>query len=92
MKILFLGYNREQTSLIQFLIEKGHKVTHLEKKFTHNYAIKFDFIISFGYRHIIKFDIIKFFKNRIINLHVSYLPFGRGSHPIFWSFIVSSQQ
>ena len=41
-------------------------------------------IISFGYRHLISDDIIK--KKKVINLHMSYLPYNRGAHPNFWSF------
>lgn len=50
-------------------------------------ALDFDWIISYGYRHIIKKDIIDNIPNPIINLHISYLPFNRGSHPNYWSFV-----
>ena len=30
---------------------------------------------------------IKFSKRPIINLHISYLPYNKGSHPNFWSFV-----
>ena len=46
----------------------------------------FDVIISFGYRKIIK-KFLQSLKRPIINLHVSYFNFNRGSHPNFWSFI-----
>ena len=46
-----------------------------------------DFIISFGYRHIINEEIIKEYPNSIINLHLSFLPFNRGCHPNLWSQI-----
>ncbi len=46
----------------------------------------FDWIISFGYRHIISNKILKITKNPIINLHISYLPYNRGSDPNYWSF------
>ena len=50
-------------------------------------VIGMDFIVSFGYRKIINYSILSQFKKPIINLHMSYLPFNRGSHPNFWSFI-----
>lgn len=86
MKILFLGYNKTQTSLISFLEELGHTVHHTEDKITVEIASRYEFVISFGYRYIIKKDIIDACKNKLINLHISYLPYNRGSHPNFWSF------
>ncbi len=44
-----------------------------------------DLIISYNYRHIISKDILKHYK--IINLHISYLPYNRGAHPNIWSHI-----
>jgi methionyl-tRNA formyltransferase len=46
-----------------------------------------DFILSFGLRKIISENIIKKLKKPIFNIHLSYLPFNRGAHPNFWSFI-----
>jgi methionyl-tRNA formyltransferase len=46
-----------------------------------------DFIISYGYRHILKKPILDKFKDRAINLHISYLPWNRGADPNYWSFV-----
>ncbi len=46
--------------------------------------IKYDSIISFGYRKKIPADIVK--STRCINLHISYLPYNKGADPNFWSF------
>jgi len=48
---------------------------------------KFDFLISYGYRHIIKYDVLSLFPCKAINLHISLLPYCRGAHPIFWSIL-----
>jgi len=45
-----------------------------------------DLIVSFGYRHIIKKPVIERYKDKIINLHISYLPWNRGASPNVWSF------
>ncbi len=45
-----------------------------------------EFIVSYGYRHIIGADVISLLPARIINLHISLLPWNRGSDPNFWSF------
>lgn len=46
-----------------------------------------DFIVSYGYRHIIRDDVLCRLPGRIINLHISLLPWCRGAHPVFWSVI-----
>jgi methionyl-tRNA formyltransferase len=46
-----------------------------------------NFAVSYGYRHIIKKPIIDFLNGRIINLHISYLPWNRGADPNLWSFL-----
>ena len=46
---------------------------------------QFDFVVSYGYRFIIKKDVLSFFKEKAVNLHISLLPHCRGAHPVFWS-------
>jgi methionyl-tRNA formyltransferase len=46
----------------------------------------FDFIVSYGYRHIIKDPFLAKYAGRILNLHISYLPWGRGADPNFWAW------
>lgn len=45
-----------------------------------------DFIISFGHRKIMKGEVLNKYKNRIINIHISLLPWNRGADPNFWSW------
>lgn len=44
-------------------------------------------VVSFNYRYIINQDCIDFMKGQMVNLHISMLPWNRGSSPNFWSFI-----
>ena len=84
MKVLLLSPHKH---LIKYLSSFGDKVAQTTKPLT-SYILKdVDFIISYGYRHIISKDIIDKFENRIINLHISYLPWNRGADPNLWSFI-----
>ena len=46
-----------------------------------------DFIVSYGYRHLINKDIISLLECKVINLHISMLPCSRGAHPNFWSIV-----
>lgn len=46
-----------------------------------------DWIVSYGYRHIIRPEVIAKYPNRIVNLHISLLPWNRGADPNIWSFL-----
>lgn len=92
-KILFLGYDSKKTKLISFLKKKKYKVfIHRNKKLDIKIVKNYDNIISFGYRKIIDNKIISLLKNPVINLHISYLPYNRGSHPNYWSFVKKTQK
>ena len=87
LKILLLSPYPDN---IKKIIEhQGDKVSISTQKLELNYIKKnkFDFIISFGYRFLIKKEIIDELKGSVVNLHISYLPFNRGSHPNLWSHI-----
>ena len=84
---LFLGYKEKQTSLINFLKKKNFKIQNYQKIPTLKIFEQSDLIVSFGFRKIISKNIIKKIKKPIYNIHMSYLPFNRGAHPNFWSFI-----
>ncbi len=86
-KCLFLGYNKNQTSLINFLKKKNFRIKNYKKIPPLEIFKQSDFILSFGFRKIISENIIKKIKKPIFNIHLSYLPFNRGAHPNFWSFI-----
>jgi methionyl-tRNA formyltransferase len=83
-KILFLGYGKHETCLHDFLNSNNCQVQHtgLKEIEIENY----DLVISFGYRHIIPRSKI-LSGPPIINLHIGYLPYNKGSHPNFWSHI-----
>ena len=83
-RVLFLGFKREQTTLIDALINANCEVWHTQENIESTKG--FDFVISYGYRHILKKSVIESSNAPIINLHISYLPWNRGAHPNFWSF------
>ena len=82
MKILLLGNN-----YLLDILKNKHDVTHLENIIKLENITDFDFIVSYGYRYIIKKNIIDYFHKRIINLHISYLPYNRGADPNLWSIL-----
>jgi len=86
MKILILGPLNQKTSktkrlepIINFL-KKKYKILHSNKIINYKFlrSEKVNFIISFGYAYKINKKIINSFKNKIVNLHNAYLPYGRG--------------
>ena len=82
-KILFLGYNTYTTGLIDELEGRGYEVVHCENNIVFN---NYYLAISFGYRHILSSKTIRAINCPIINLHMSFLPYNKGAHPIFWAF------
>ena len=88
--IAFLGYDDQQTKLLEFCRQQSCDVTHIDNHDHIDDVVSLlllsDLIISFGYRHIIPYHILQQIKRPILNLHISYLPYNRGSHPNFWAF------
>jgi|TARA_B100001971_G_C18230828_1_gene563784 hypothetical protein len=83
-KVLFLGYDEGRTKLIEKLIVDGHEVWHTDTPLGDIEG--YDIVLGFGYTHMLKGDVLKNDSCPIVNLHTSYLPFNRGTHPNFWSF------
>jgi folate-dependent phosphoribosylglycinamide formyltransferase PurN len=83
-RVLFLGYGKEKTGLINELEKKGCAVFVTSEKICS--TLGYDLVISFGYRHILRKSVIASSTAPIINLHISYLPWNKGAHPNFWSF------
>ena len=48
---------------------------------------RIDFAVSYRFRHIIKKSSIDYLNGKIINLHISLLPWNRGADPNLWSFL-----
>ena len=87
-KILFLGYDETETSIIRKFDASGWDVFHANSGVESSIQIeKYDKIILFGYRHIIPEKVIESRYGAIVNLHISYLPYNRGAHPNYWAHI-----
>ena len=90
MNILFLGPDKTpQNAIIKFLINDGANVIRCDENlnveaFDKN---KYEYLISFGYRFIISKEVLSLFKEKAINLHISYLPWNKGSDPNLWSIL-----
>lgn len=87
MNILILGPKR--SALSAFIAAFGDAVDNTEDKITADHPLTrwADFLISYGYRHIIKPNVLERFPRKAINLHISFLPWNRGADPNLWSFL-----
>jgi methionyl-tRNA formyltransferase len=90
MEVLFLG--EIDNPVYKWLIKSNETVFCSNDKVDLEFIQKnkFEFLISYGYRHILSEDVLLFFKEKAINLHISLLPYNRGSDPNFWSFLEKS--
>ena len=88
MNIIFLGSKKtKQIEIIKFLRDDGNTVFRTSKRIDSINIESYDFLISFGYRYIIRENILKYFGSKAINLHISFLPWNRGADPNFWSIL-----
>ncbi len=88
MRVLLLGPESRNVDVKNFLLSQNDEVISFNNKLRLDYLRenKIDFLISNGYGPIIKNPIISEYKNKIINMHISFLPYGKGLMPNVWSF------
>lgn len=86
MKVVLLGY---KSCDLYFFLRKHCEVYQTDEKISIEEleSIDPDLIVSYGYRHIVKKPVIEKYEGKILNLHISYLPFNRGASPNVWSFV-----
>ncbi len=90
MKILFLTNNQNANFLIAWLqnVAKEEVITWNDKVSREKIMeLKPDFLISYNYKFIIKKEVLDLLRNKAINLHISLLPYNKGSNPNIWSFL-----
>lgn len=88
MNILILGPEERNKNIIEFLSDENN-IFQTEDKITLEYLKEnnIDFLISNGYAPIIKEPTISEYKHKIINIHPTFLPYGRGIYPLLWSLL-----
>ena len=84
-EVCFLGFDRDQTQLVEAVENRGCHVHEVSQKV--DSLSEYDVVVSFGYRHILSAELLQTLKRPALNLHISYLPFNRGAHPNFWAWI-----
>lgn len=86
MNILYLG--TPNAKIFEEIQKKDSLISVQEKLMPNADVLKEkDMVVSFGYRFILSAELIKTFRKKIINLHISYLPWNRGADPNLWSLL-----
>ncbi|OGL45292.1 MAG: hypothetical protein A2161_04525 [Candidatus Schekmanbacteria bacterium RBG_13_48_7] len=87
MKVLLLG--PVGSPLVSIIRDSYCEPIEFEDKIDKQFLVNrtIDFVVSYRYRHILAKDIIDYLNGKIINLHISFLPWNRGSDPNLWSFL-----
>lgn len=83
MRVLFLSSPSVETILPGFIAGRGHEVTREHEPLAD--LSGYDLVVSFGYRHLLRKPALASATRPPINLHISYLPYNRGAHPLFWA-------
>ena len=87
MRVLLLGPYRQ--SFVEFFDRQGDSVHCFDEQINLDMSAvqEADWLVSYGYRFLIRQDVLKNFGKQAINLHISMLPWNRGADPNLWSFL-----
>lgn len=87
-EILFLTNNDNAKGLYDWICTKT-SAEYFSEKLTLDILKekKPKFVVSYNYKYIVPADCIDYMQKRIINMHISFLPWNRGASPNIWSFI-----
>ena len=86
--ILFLTNNENTNELYEWLSVQEKRVYRIQNKVTAEMIeqLQPSFIVSYNYKYLVPKEVIEMMREKIINLHTSYLPYNRGASPNFFSF------
>jgi len=91
MKILCLHNpeNRLALELFDWLKLQGNQVVLCSDRLEEDWCRKngFDLTLSYTYTHIIKQNILDALGGNVVNLHISFLPYNRGTYPNIWCIL-----
>jgi methionyl-tRNA formyltransferase len=87
VRVLFLG--PDDSAVLAYLREAGEEVTAVSAPIGQETisAERPEFVVSYGYRHILRPHVLELIPARAINLHIALLPWNRGADPNLWSWI-----
>lgn len=87
--VLILTNNRNGLELYNRLKDIGENPILFSRRINKEAIeeVNIEYVISYNYSYIITDDVINAMGDKIINMHISLLPWNRGASPNFWSFI-----
>jgi methionyl-tRNA formyltransferase len=85
--VLFLG--PADSRVASFLTHEGEKVMCQTESIDARMmgCLEPEMVVSHGYRHILKREVLDVVRDRAVNLHIAFLPWNRGADPNLWSWI-----
>ena len=83
MKVLLLSNNWDVAAPVRDFLDERELLIGCSNDLNERY-IKADIVVSYCYKHILKPETLARYGGAV-NLHNSYLPWGRGSNPLFWA-------
>jgi len=86
MRVLLLSNNWEVARPVCNFLSKREEVV-CSKEDINGKTIRADIVVSYCYRFILKPETLRRYQYRCVNLHNSYLPWGRGVEPLFFSVV-----
>ena len=89
-RILILGPKKRNIKIVKFLNSKKYETIITNEKIKLNFIIKnnIQYIIASGYPYRVDSNIIDYIKPKLINLHATFLPWGKGIGTTFVSFLL----
>jgi len=84
MRVLLLSNNWDVAEPVREFLNCNETVTALDKDINSVPIPAVDIIVSYCYRYILKGPVLKI---PAVNLHNSFLPWGRGAQPLFWAVV-----
>jgi methionyl-tRNA formyltransferase len=94
MEIVFLGMNPAGEETLEWL--RGREEVEVLEVINDREGLQKirdlrpELVVASGFEHIVPKEIIDIPEEGIVNMHPSYLPYNRGSHPYIWPLIDGS--
>lgn len=92
--VLFLTNNDVTMGVFRKLQEREKDIRVFRNKLTPEIVDELEpsFVVSYNYRPLIPKEVLDRLKGKIINCHISYLPYNRGASPNFFSFYENTKK
>jgi len=91
LDLVFLGFNDAGKEIYDWLVQQEEvnvrALLTTKEQLELVKEIQPEIAVSVGYRHIVPKEIIEIPERGILNLHPSFLPYGRGANPNVWSIV-----